>query len=97
MIILAASAFFSKNIQVEELSQAQDLLTPLVGNSAGVIFAVALLFAGISSTITSGIAGASVFAGFFGEAYSPKDFIERAIAYNRFYSNLSDFFTESDG
>ena len=71
MIILAASAFFSKNIQVEELSQAQDLLTPLVGNSAGVIFAVALLFAGISSTITSGIA--SVFAGFFGEAYSPKD------------------------
>ena len=73
MIILAASAFFSKNIQVEELSQAQDLLTPLVGNSAGVIFAVALLFAGISSTITSGIAGASVFAGFFGEAYSPKD------------------------
>ena len=58
MIILAASAFFSKNIQVEELSQAQDLLTPLVGNSAGVIFAVALLFAGISSTI---------------EAYSPKD------------------------
>ena len=73
MIILAASAFFSKNIQVEELSQAQDLLTPLAGNSAGVIFAVALLFAGISCTITSGIAGASVFAGFFGEAYSPKD------------------------
>lgn len=73
MIILAASTFFKKGIVVEELSQAQELLTPLVGNSAGVIFAVALLFAGISSTVTSGIAGASIFGGFFDEAYDPKD------------------------
>ena len=37
------------------------------------IFAAALLLAGISSTITSGIAGASIFAGFYGEAYNHKD------------------------
>lgn len=73
MIILAAATFYKQGIVVDELSQAANLLTPLVGNNAGVIFAIALLFAGISSTITSGIAGASIFAGFFNEAYSPKD------------------------
>jgi len=73
MIILAASTFFKENIVVEELDQAQELLVPLVGSNAGVIFAAALLLAGISSTITSGIAGASIFAGFFGEAYHHSD------------------------
>ncbi len=73
MIILAASTFFKNNVAVEELDQAQQLLVPLVGSSAGVIFAGALLLAGISSTITSGIAGASIFAGFYGEAYHHKD------------------------
>lgn len=73
MIILAASTFFKEKIAVEELDQAQQLLVPLVGSNAGIIFAIALLMAGISSTITSGIAGASIFAGFFGEAYNAKD------------------------
>lgn len=73
MIILAASAFFRSGVQVDELDQAQQLLVPLVGGNAGVIFAGALLLAGISSTITSGIAGASIFAGLFGEAYQSRD------------------------
>ena len=67
MIILAAATFFKQNIAVDELDQA------LVGNNAGIIFAGALLLAGISSTITSGIAGASIFAGLYGEAYNHKD------------------------
>lgn len=73
MIILAASTFFKNNVKVDELDQAQQLLVPLVGNNAGIIFAGALLLAGISSTITSGIAGASIFAGIFGETYNVKD------------------------
>ncbi len=73
MIILAASTFFNNKMEISELDQAQQLLAPLVGSNAGVIFAVALLFAGVSSTITSGIAGASIFAGFFGEPYNSKD------------------------
>lgn len=73
MVILAASSFFREGVKVEELDQAQQLLIPLVGNNAGVIFAAALLLAGVSSTITSGIAGASIFAGIFGEAYHHKD------------------------
>jgi manganese transport protein len=73
MIILAAATFFKHHVAVDELEQAQHLLTPLVGSNAGVIFAAALLLAGVSSTVTSGIAGASIFAGFFKEAYHPQD------------------------
>jgi manganese transport protein len=73
MIILAATTFFSKNIQVTELAQAQQMLVPLVGSGAAVIFAVALLFSGISSTVTAGIAGGTIFAGLFGEPYDMKD------------------------
>lgn len=53
MILLAAATFFKTGTPVTELEQANSLLTPLLGNNAAVIFAVALLFAGISSTITS--------------------------------------------
>ena len=73
MILLAASTFFHNGTRVEELSQAQSLLTPLLGNNAANIFAIALLLAGISSTITSGMAAGSIFAGLFGESYNAHD------------------------
>ena len=73
MILLAAATFFKSGIQVEELQQAKSLLEPLLGNSAAVVFALALLMAGISSTITSGMAAGSIFAGIFGESYHIKD------------------------
>ncbi len=73
MILLAAATFFQKGTPVEELQQAQSLLTPLLGESAGIVFALALLMAGISSTVTSGMAAGSIFAGIFGESYHIKD------------------------
>ncbi len=73
MILLAASTFFAKSIPVSELQQAQSMLIPLLGESAGAIFAIALLFAGISSSITSGMAGGTIFAGIYGEPYDIKD------------------------
>lgn len=73
MILLAAATFFANKIQVGELQQAESILRPLLGSHASVVFAVALLFAGIASTITSGMAGGSIFAGFFGEPYDIKD------------------------
>lgn len=73
MILLAATTFYTNNIQVEELQQAKSLLEPLLGNNAVTIFALALLMAGISSTITSGMAAGSIFAGIFGESYHIKD------------------------
>jgi manganese transport protein len=73
MIILAAATFFSTNIKVEELQQADNLLKPLLGNNATVIFAVALLFSGVASSITSAMAGGSIVSGIFREPYDIKD------------------------
>ena len=73
MILLAAATFFANHIGVEELQQAKSLLEPLLGNQAATIFALALLMAGISSTVTSGMATGSIFAGMFGESYHVKD------------------------
>lgn len=74
MILVAAAVFFTHNIQVDDLAQATDMLRPLLGSSAAILFAVALLFAGISSTATAGMAGGSIFAGMFGEAYDVQDY-----------------------
>ncbi len=73
MILLAAATFFKLGTKVEELQQAKSLLEPLLGNNAAIVFALALLMAGISSTITSGMAAGSIFAGIFGESYHIKD------------------------
>lgn len=73
MIILAAATFFSKGMQVTELNQAQIMLEPLVGKAAAVVFGIALLFSGISSTTTAGMAGGSIVAGMFKEPYDIRD------------------------
>ena len=77
MILLAAATFFKTNTAVEELQQAKSLLEPLLGSNAAIVFALALLMAGISSTITSGMAAGSIFAGIFGESYHIKDIHSR--------------------
>ena len=73
----AAAVFFTHGIEVTELEQAEELLRPLIGPAAGTIFAIALLFAGFASSATAGMAGASIFAGMFGESYDMKDFHTR--------------------
>jgi manganese transport protein len=73
MIIVAAGTFFRYGIQVDQLEQAQSMLKPILGNMAAVVFAVGLLLAGIASSITAGMAGGSIFAGFFREPYDMKD------------------------
>lgn len=74
MIIIAASVFFSAGLKVDDLTQATELLRPILGDSAALIFAIALLFAGLSSTATCGIAGGSIYSGIFGEDYNIKDY-----------------------
>jgi manganese transport protein len=73
MILLAAATFFTSGQKVEELQQSKKLLEPLLGSNASVVFAVALLFAGIASTITSGMAGGSIVSGMYKEPYNVKD------------------------
>ncbi len=73
MILMSAATFFTSHTTVNDLSQADGMLRPLLGNAASIIFAIALLFAGLSSSITAGMAGGSIFAGIFAEPYDIKD------------------------
>jgi manganese transport protein len=73
MILLAAATFFTNHQKVDELQQAKSLLEPLLGSNASVVFAVALLFAGVASSITSGMAGGSIVSGMYKEPYDVKD------------------------
>lgn len=73
MILLAAAVFFKTQTPVTEMQQANHLLEPLLGKNASVVFAVALLFSGLASTITSGMAAGTIFAGMYKEPYDIKD------------------------
>jgi len=73
MILVAASVFFSSGIAVTELPQAQTTLKPLLGNAAAIVFALALLLAGVASSLTASMAGGTIYAGIFGEPFDPAD------------------------
>jgi manganese transport protein len=66
ILILAATTFFKKGlVEVAEIKQAHQLLSGLLGSSvAPVLFAVALIAAGQSSTITGTLAGQIVMEGY---------------------------------
>ena len=73
MVVLAASTFFSAGVQVDDLAQAAATLEPMLGPAARVIFALALLFAGLASSVTAGMAAGTVSAGMAGEPYDIHD------------------------
>jgi manganese transport protein len=73
MIILAAATFFAGGTAVTELGQAQAMLRPMLGGAAAIVFGGALLMAGLSSSVTAGMAGGSIVAGMSGEPYDPSD------------------------
>ncbi len=65
ILILAASVFYARGIVVTGIEQAHELLSPLVGTSLGsLLFAIALLASGQSSTMTGTLAGQIVMEGF---------------------------------
>ena len=72
MVILAAATFFSRGIVVDDLAAAA-ALSPILGPASSTIFAVALLFAGLSSSVTAGMAAGTVTAGMFDEEYDIHD------------------------
>ena len=96
MIIMAAATFYQHKVNVTELGQAQEMLSPILGPAAGIIFAIALLMSGIASTITSGMAGGSIFAGFFGEPLDLKDNHSRLGVYISLFTALVLIFFISD-
>jgi manganese transport protein len=65
ILIVAAAVFHENGIMVTEIQQAHELLEPLLGTAiASTLFAVALIAAGQSSTLTGTLAGQIVMEGF---------------------------------
>ena len=66
ILIVAAATFYSSGrTEVAEISQAYELLSPLLGlGIASTLFAVALLASGLNSTVTATLAGQIVMEGF---------------------------------
>jgi len=73
MVVLAASTFFAHGIVIDDLSLAASTLEPLLGSAARVIFALALLFAGLSSSVTAGMAAGIISSGIADEPYDIHD------------------------
>jgi manganese transport protein len=65
ILVMAAAVFFKKGVVVTEIEQAQAMLSPLLGTTlASILFSVALLASGQSSTLTGTFAGQIVMEGF---------------------------------
>lgn len=96
MILVAAAVFYSNGVVVTELSQAQESLKPLLGNASAIVFALALIFAGFSASVTAGMAGGSIFAGIFQEPFDISDSHSRNGVFITFLGALIAFFFLKD-
>lgn len=84
ILILAAAAFYRNGLfHVAEIQDAHQLLSPILGNKwAPILFAVALIAAGQSSTITGTLAGQIIMEGYLNLRIQPwvRRIITRLIA-----------------
>ncbi len=83
ILILAATAFYKNGLfQVAEIQDAHRLLSDIFGNLAPTLFAIALICAGQSSTITGTLAGQIVMEGYLNLRIRPwlRRLITRLIA-----------------
>lgn len=72
ILIMAAAVFYSRGIVVTEIQQAYHLLQPILGTHiAPIVFGIALVAAGQSSTLTGTISGQIVMEGFLNLKISP--------------------------
>ncbi len=72
ILILAASVFFKTgNSHVAEIKEAHRLLPSFLGNIAPVLFALALIAAGQSSTVTGTLAGQIIMEGYLSLRLNP--------------------------
>ena len=84
ILVLAASTFFKAGLfEVSDIQNAHQLLAPLIGsNLAPILFGIALVAAGQSSTITGTLAGQIVMEGYLNLRIAPwlRRLITRLIA-----------------
>ena len=72
ILVLAATVFFKAGKPVEEIKDAHQLLSPLLGSTlAPYLFAIALIASGQSSTVTGTLAGQIVMEGYLSLRINP--------------------------
>jgi manganese transport protein len=64
MVIMSAAVFYAHGAQVGSLQEAHATLKPLVGNLSSLLFGVALLASGLSSSAVGTLAGQVILEGF---------------------------------
>jgi len=77
MIVVAAAVFARHHVAVTSIEQAAATLKPLAGPLAGLLFAIALVFAGVGSSVTSSMAEVNVITGFLGKPEDPRTWLYR--------------------
>ena len=77
MIVVAAAVFARNHVTVNSIEEASATLRPLAGPLAGLLFSVALVFAGVGSSVTSSMAEANVITGFLGKPEDPRTVLYR--------------------
>lgn len=72
ILIIAASTFFNTGVEVSEIQDAHKMLAPMLGSTlAPILFAVALIAAGQSSTVTGTLAGQIIMEGYLNLRLQP--------------------------
>ena len=83
ILIIAASTFFNTGIAVTEIQDAHKMMAPMLGSTlAPLLFAIALIAAGQSSTVTGTLAGQIIMEGYLNLRIQPwvRRIITRLIA-----------------
>lgn len=80
ILITAAATFADRGLVVESLGQAHQALQPLLGSGAAVMFAIALLAAGLASCVTGGMASQMVLDGLVLSGRRPPLLVRRLVA-----------------
>lgn len=100
ILILAAATFFNNGLyEIADIQDAHKMLEPLLGSWAGILFALALIAAGQSSTITGTLAGQIVMEGYLNLRIQPwvRRIVTRLIAIAPAFLTILYFGEESTG
>lgn len=72
ILIIAATTFFNTGVEVKEIQDAHRMMTPMLGSTlAPLLFAIALIAAGQSSTVTGTLAGQVIMEGYLNLRLQP--------------------------
>ena len=72
ILIVAATTFFNTGVEVSEIQDAHKMMAPMLGSTlAPLLFAVALIAAGQSSTVTGTLAGQVIMEGYLNLRLQP--------------------------